>query len=331
MTGQDWQELFKGNDLEVYSGAQGTNSHLAVTFDYSSAPSRPPNIPACTFFAANGFDQIHIATPKDIWYQTPELMRAIDLIGRLRDRYERVVTYGNSMGAYGAILVSGLIKATTVIAFAPQFSADAAKVPSEKRWHEARKEIKFIHDNLLDFTSKTADIYTIYDPFYEEDVRHIDLLREVLPILEIKLPFAGHYPASSLNEVGILVSAMQAMMSGSDATRRISQLRRQERRKASLYFVHLSQALARRNNMAGAFHAANVAYGLAPDRPEVLETLLSITYQKPEHYALAHVAIRLLQSRFPSFTHYDGMRDNLMDMIKSHYRLATPAPGPNSE
>lgn len=317
---QDWKQIFDGNELEVFCSVQNAAPRLVVTFDYSAASSRPPDIPACSFFAAIGFDQIHISTKKDNWYQTREFMEVVDHINSIRKGYEQVVTYGNSMGAYGAMLISGLVNATRVIAFAPQFSVDPLTVPNEHRWQAARDRIDFIYRDVSEFISKTATKFIIYDPFYKEDQVHVDMFRSTILFEEIKLPFAGHYPASALNEANILVDIMKMMIFEEQAARYIAALRRKSRRQTGIYLIHLSQALARRGNLISALRVANIAYAMEPDRPEVLEALLSITYNIPDYYALSHVTIRLLQLRYPTFTHYNDMRDNLTNQIKSYYK-----------
>ena len=64
-------------------------------------------------------------------------MEIVDLILPIRREYDRAVTYGNSMGAYGALLISRAIQATDVIAFAPQYTVDATIMPEERRWLHA--------------------------------------------------------------------------------------------------------------------------------------------------------------------------------------------------
>lgn len=61
------------------------------------------------------------------------------IVGILAPRVagRRVVTLGNSMGGFGALLFSGLFETCdTAVAFVPQYSVDRRIVPFEDRWRE---------------------------------------------------------------------------------------------------------------------------------------------------------------------------------------------------
>lgn len=79
------------------------------------------------------------------WYNEPGLHEEILAVVedyRRRHRIERIATFGNSMGGYGAILFAGAIGARSCLSISPQYSADPARVPEERRWREYRDHIK---------------------------------------------------------------------------------------------------------------------------------------------------------------------------------------------
>ena len=317
----EWEKLFDELDIEAYSRKSPGNSTLAVTFDYSAVQGRPPHIPASSFFKSNGCDQFHIVTKGDIWYQTEEFFDVASLILETRSRYDRVITYGNSMGAYGALLISKAIDATDVLAFAPQYSVDSTVLPEELRWFNATSKITFIHHKLETFISASARKTVIFDPFCEEDMRHLRMLRGVENLTEVPIPFSGHFPSTYLHELGCLAKAMEAILFSSNPLIEIISMRRRTRAESSRYFINLSLAYLRRGFLKKALDAASHGYALDPTKPEGLEALLSVAARDPETQAFAHMTITYLQSIRPSFTHYDGMRAGLLSTLRSKYGL----------
>ncbi len=316
---QHWIKIFDADDLEVYSSVTGGNTSLAVTFDFSSVQGRPPHIPASNFFHGISFDQVHVVSKKDIWYQTKELVKVAELINARRRDYERVVTYGNSMGAYGAILISGMIEADIVLAFAPQYSVDPSIMPEEKRWREAVNQITFIYDHLETFVSDASRNYVIYDPFNPEDRRHVAMFGTVQTFTEIRLPFCGHFPSSFLHELGLLAPYMEALIFegaiGSDLVRRT----KDARRRSYHYYLNLALILNAKGRRSIAIRAAHTGYALAPSRPESLLVYVSLLAFDPLYYPFVHMAVRLLQTLEGGFAEYDGVRDELWQKLRSYY------------
>ncbi|MCV6592910.1 MAG: hypothetical protein OIF48_08170 [Silicimonas sp.] len=86
-----------------------------------------------------------ISDPTRSWMNAPGLAEAMmEVITSYRDRHgiSDVTALGNSMGGFAAIRLAELMPLRTVIAFAPQFSADPALVPEEERWIFYRRRIK---------------------------------------------------------------------------------------------------------------------------------------------------------------------------------------------
>ena len=317
----EWQKVFDKTDIEVYARQRPGQSNLAVTFDYSAAQGRPPHIPASSFFDKHGFDQFHIVTKSDIWYQTLEFFEVADMVLELRSRYDRVVTYGNSMGAYGALLISKAVDATDVLAFAPQYTVDSAVLPEEQRWIGATSNLIFIHNDLRNFISVPARKIVIFDPFCKEDLRHVRLLRGIANTMEVPVPFAGHFPSTYLHELGCLARTMEAFLFNSSPLSEVAAMRRRTRARSSRYFINLSLAYLHQGRLQKALDAATHGYALGPDKPEALEALLSVAARHTEMQAFAHMAISYLQLIRPSYTQYDGMRESLLDGLKSKYKL----------
>lgn len=78
------------------------------------------------------------------WYNDPGIFEEIlDVVGRYRQEHgiTETVTFGNSMGGYGAVIFAGALRAKSCLAISAQYSADPAVVPEEQRWTVYRDRI----------------------------------------------------------------------------------------------------------------------------------------------------------------------------------------------
>lgn len=87
---------------------------------------------------------LFLTDTEESWLNAPGLVQAYaaniaTVIAEERPR--RVLFLGNSMGGFCALVMAGILRADAVLAIAPQWSADPALVPSEKRWVTQRSRI----------------------------------------------------------------------------------------------------------------------------------------------------------------------------------------------
>ena len=78
------------------------------------------------------------------WYNDPGMFEEIlDVVGRYRQAHgiTETVTFGNSMGGYGAVIFAGALRAKSCLAISAQYSADPDVVPEEVRWKAYRERI----------------------------------------------------------------------------------------------------------------------------------------------------------------------------------------------
>ncbi|HCR85653.1 MAG TPA: hypothetical protein DIV86_03140 [Alphaproteobacteria bacterium] len=151
------------------------------------------------------------------WYNfiEPEIIEKLNqLIEKISAK--KVVTLGNSMGGYGAIIFAVKLKnCSTAIAFCPQYSVNPSITPFETRWAQYR-------DNLTEFL--TNDVSTeisdkiTYNIFFgnleKRDKKHCrlfeELTRDNLKIHIIK--GSSHNVAGHLKEQGKLVEVIMGLI-----------------------------------------------------------------------------------------------------------------------
>jgi dienelactone hydrolase len=128
-----WETLFDGSHMELYLRRAPGSGTLCVTFDQMGSPHRPPSVTATTLTAQAGVSHAHVVTKEDDWYQNKDALRVFSAVRALGGGFDEVVTYGASMGGYGAMLAAGYVAPTRVVAVVPQFSIDPAKIPFDPR------------------------------------------------------------------------------------------------------------------------------------------------------------------------------------------------------
>lgn len=132
---------------------------------------------------------------------------------------QELITIGNSMGGFLAILGSKRLKAAYSIAFAPQWSVDPQIVPLEDRWNLYVKEIaEFKFPDLRESFAQNCRYLVVFGDA-PEDVAHAKLFEthtslapdgniEIMTVAD-----AGHNVAKYLKESGILHDAILAGLS----------------------------------------------------------------------------------------------------------------------
>lgn len=85
-------------------------------------------------FARYGINVIHFTCRGPQWYQYSDAETAGRALGRAAAAFDYIVTYGASMGGYGALLFARHAGAHMTLAISPQYSMDPAKAPFEHRF-----------------------------------------------------------------------------------------------------------------------------------------------------------------------------------------------------
>jgi pimeloyl-ACP methyl ester carboxylesterase len=272
-----------------------------------------------------GASHIHIAAATDNWYQTPEFAPLISTLADIRSGYDQAILYGGSMGGYGALIFSGGLSATRVIAIAPQFSPDPEKPPFEVRWLSQAQKIKFGNDDMVRMASADADKYIVFDRSHKPDRVHVDLIAQLANVHIINIPFSSHYALTYLNESGVLRESFTALFFEDEPEIKLRTLRRRGRKQSAMYLRELARRLANRGSTRAAFAAASTAYVLGSASSTATDAFLAVLLADREQYdGLIHVLVRLLQREQPSWTHYNSLLDSSWADLQTRAALYSP-------
>lgn len=252
---------------------------LVVTFS-GREPAPPAKSGAAQdFFRKNGVACVHVVAKQNHWWQTEELDPALDIVAHVAARrgYQSIVTYGSSMGGYGALIASGRLKAARSVVYTPQFSVDPVKTSWDERWLKDTRGLDFSGDRF-DARVGPGEIYVFSDPRFEVDQRHVDLIAAQRPVRHMRSAFAEHAVSRVLLEAGVLQAATLEAVAGSLTAARFKALLRAGRKTSPLVHTGASRALARRGKpqLAARFGARAIA----------LLTAIPPSALRPEHERL---------------------------------------------
>lgn len=213
------KELFCDDDLRITR--LGDTSAAGVFICFTGVKQALGGIGSEEFVgstAVPGHSAIFVHDLQRSWYNRFSREKLIEIL-LPAVAGKRVTTIGNSMGGFGAILISSIIPVQTVIAFAPQFSVHPEIVPYEKRWREFTSEIShFRYASLAEAFANGANIYTING---DADEMHWLQFPQRSNCEHVLLDESGHEPAQVIKSAGILSSLIRECMRGGSALQTI--------------------------------------------------------------------------------------------------------------
>lgn len=269
--------LFESADLRVRLVA-GRSRLCVVSFDsYVNVPTLDRPGFGEAFLAGCGIDAIHVQTRDNRWYHHAELDAALAAVAEAGARYERVVTYGSSMGGYAALRFATAAGAQAALAISPQYSIDPRVAPFETRWPAEAARLAFgTHP------APAGEGVVVYDPVDRRDRRHAELYAAANPrLILLTVPYAGHPATALLAETGQLQAMIRHVAEGRfDAARSRAALR--VARRGSQHYL-FTLALAARDRHAGVAIALLRRAAAIAREPHILSILARELDRGGEH------------------------------------------------
>ena len=155
----------------------GRNKRLVISF--ARVGTRPREVPAPIFVGtSSNYGENHVlffADDSRSWLNGDGLAQQIvEIVEAYRTEHdiEEVVTLGNSMGGFSAIVLAELIHVDRVIAFGPQYSMRSEIVPEETRWRRYFNAIKSWRFDSVGGMSKKDTTYYIVHGDREGEMDH---------------------------------------------------------------------------------------------------------------------------------------------------------------
>ena len=136
---------------------------------------------------------ITVASKKNDWFLSSSLEDCKPSVSEFTKRFDRVVGFGSSMGAYGALAMSRAFRFKQVLVVSPQATPFPNKPPFDVRFANHASTLDPNFDRLLDEPRKGLGGIILFDPQIRLDRLHVRLIQNAFPRLKTRaFPFAGH-------------------------------------------------------------------------------------------------------------------------------------------
>lgn len=240
--------IFKGRDIRVRSVMVRRGGPLVFTFAARRRGRPPKGGFGEKLFHTRGINAVHFINVKNHWWHTPEMLPAIAAATAMRAAAapSRVLTYGYSMGGFGALAFANRLQADTVVALSPQASLFRADLPYDPTWPEDLGDTRELYRLTADCLTG-CEVIVGYDPLFAIDIAHVAAVAALHPVTAIRMPLAGHRTPNYLREVGLLSQVVIGLVTGDDDWRRH---RREIRATRTRSTVYLGTLLRRRPRTA---------------------------------------------------------------------------------
>ena len=215
------------DDEYVAHHRQGSSRFILVTFSGIRAQEAIDG----TYFAKEPCEKLDITAvglvaKTNSWYRAPGIHDALREMQRRTAPYEDVYTYGISSGAYAAIKYSGVLRATYVLALAPQWSLDRRERPGDVTQFDA-----YYRDYMASMGVRKGETsgktYVVIDRSDREDVIHADfMVSNVAEMTVIPVFHTGHVVSNHIKGTANLQGMLASIKSPAALSRAISDARR---------------------------------------------------------------------------------------------------------
>lgn len=166
-------------------------------------------------------DVLFVTDRRASWFAAPGLWRkVVRFVKEVRAARapSEIVTLGNSMGGYAALLLPRDVSVARSVAFAPQATMDRALLDDARFPDVVRRWGPLPERNVGDsFAATRTQYYVLAGANCREDLAHLALLPEDRRVHRFVLPRGRHNPARALREAGLLGDVLAAILRGRKA------------------------------------------------------------------------------------------------------------------
>lgn len=254
--------VFDDDEIQVIFH-EGMSDVLLVTFSPLNALSDNMNFFGLQLAQRLRLSALGFTAKRPNWYPAANMRAALAATAQLRGRYREVVTYGASMGGYGAAKYSRPLGATTALSICPQWSID----PAHTADYDQRYLEHFIPGRTGDAIGSedvSGRIYVFVDPGCAPDLGHASRIpsAELVPVHS-----ADHHVTGMLAGTAAFESLLAATRRRDDRELRatVARLRRASPRR----LVEVIKK-ARRRHPAWAGRLAHARAGVLAANPRLL-------------------------------------------------------------
>jgi len=168
------------------------------------------------FLKLKDLSALHVIPKGNCWFRRPSLEHFfLELYeAGFFDRFDQVMTYGGSMGGFGALSFSALTKAKRCLALNPQINLGPEVRSWETRFGAAlRQDWTSELCNIDQQINSTETVAVIYDPYERQDRLQAELIHDPR-VQHLRVPFVGHNMPAHLVGMKIASTVFDQCLNG---------------------------------------------------------------------------------------------------------------------
>ena len=236
--------LYSSNSFRVvYQPAD--SDILAFSFNGGEFGKTETEFFGSAFFRKRGIAAVGFVDLRSGWFPPGEMNRAIHAVNsEVRRRpTTRAVTYGISMGAWGALKYARRLRAQGTVAFGPQWSIDPGLVG-----HFDRRYVSLfqpaMHTGMQISEHELSDqTFLFFDPHAPEDREHARMLSQMKNVHCVVGPFLGHPTIQYFTEMRLIDGVITLGATPEAKATDFRWLVRSKRSQSSRYFLGRAEHL----------------------------------------------------------------------------------------
>lgn len=236
------RDLYRSDNLVVREVATGDRDRWVVTFDnYGIGHGFERLGFGQAWLQAQGVSAIHVMGRAEDWYQYEDVGEALAVVRSAMTGASRIITYGSSMGGYGAVRFADAVGAQAVVALSPQYTLDPAVAGHDARWSQDVDKIRWLPEFNGPLRCK-ARIVVAFDPVGLDGWHGRHILGDAGGV-GIRLPHTAHPVASFLSEIGLLGELLLKTLDDELDPTSFRRTARERRPQSSVYLGELALSL----------------------------------------------------------------------------------------
>lgn len=218
---------------------------VLVTFgNYRRSPSMKGFF-AWEFAKKHNLTIVALSAGRNHWWNTSGFVMALDTVKHIADG-RPIVTYGSSMGGFGAILASRWLNPVRIIAASPQTMVGPA-APWEQRWNDEFSTTDFLYPSAAEVLTSKPQVFVLYDPMHKPDAAQARPILSRPNVTPLPVPWGGHPVLETMREGGFLSRTIFSLITGDFCAADFGRIAR-ARRLSSSYLTALAWASAKRKS-----------------------------------------------------------------------------------
>ena len=233
------QTIYEADDIKaIYQ--PGQSDYVVFSFNGMGFVDNGEAFFGARFFASRRIAAVGIVDTKSTWYRHPLVADAIAAIAAFAPLHngQRRVTYGASMGAYGALKYGRALDAHAAIAIGPQTSIDPSRVAAFDRRYQ-RFFVPSLHERMdVAAVDLCPHNFVFFDPASPLDRRHVAMLPKAEAIQPIVAPFIGHPGIAFFTQLRLIEQLLPLVANSAPDAGPIRRLIRSKRRKSPEYWFN---------------------------------------------------------------------------------------------